>query len=80
MTPWRWWWLEEGDEPQGGWQGDCDTREDAIANAQRELPRGARFYVMEARSSEDMRYEGSECVPFLRTRGKELLTNGPVAQ
>lgn len=77
MTPWQWWWLEEGDDEHGGWQAGHDTREQAIAAAQRELDAGVRFYVLEARSSESIKYEEADCVPFLRTRGKELFTNGP---
>lgn len=81
MTPWQWWWLEKGDEPRGGWQGEHDTRDQAVAEATRKLPFGTKFDVMEARSSEDRRHEESECVPFLRTRGRETLTAGlrPVA-
>ncbi|MGE0178963.1 MAG: hypothetical protein AB7O91_03980 [Sphingomonas sp.] len=77
MTPWGWFWLEEG-EPNDCWAGEHDTRDHAIAEAQRELPAGAAFFVIEARSSEDMKYEGADCVPFLRTRNKERLVNGPV--
>lgn len=76
MTPWRWWWLEEGGDEHGGWCGDCATREDAIASARRELGHGASFFVMEARSSSAAEYEGSDCVPFLRTRNRELLVSG----
>jgi hypothetical protein len=32
---------------------------------------------MEARSSEAREYEGSECVPFLRTRNREMLAAKP---
>lgn len=73
MSPWQWWWLEEGDDEHGGWCGEHNTREQAVADAQQTLPPGARFYVMEARSSEALEYESAECVPFLRTRNKEKI-------
>lgn len=73
MTPWRWWWLAEGDDSHGDWRGDCDTREEAIRVAGRELRDGTAFDVMEARSSTAMIHEGAECVPFLRTRNRERL-------
>jgi len=76
MTPWFWWWLEEGDDEDGGWRGERSTREAVVAEAQRELTAGTPFYVMEARSSEAIKYEGADCVPFLRTRNKERLIAG----
>jgi hypothetical protein len=76
MSPWSWWWLEEGEEPHGGWQGDCASREEAIADATRSLEPGTAFDVIEARSSEDRRYEEAECVPFLRTRNRARLVVG----
>ncbi len=79
MTPWQWFWLEEGDDGNGGWCGEHDTREQAVFDAQETLGAGVRFYVIEARSSTAEEYEGADFVPFLRTRGKELLTNGPSA-
>ncbi len=77
MTPWLWFWLERGDGEDGGWQGERATREQVIREAQRELPVGASFRIVEARSSTAARYEGADCVPFLRTRNHETLTNGP---
>lgn len=77
MTPWKWWWLAEGDDGHGGWQGEHDTREQAIGEAQRQLPASINFSAMEARSSTSMEYEGADCVPFLRTRGKELIWRAP---
>jgi hypothetical protein len=79
MTPWQWWAGlcvdvdDEGIYPHG----EFPTRDAAIAAINREYPAGLPFYVIEARSSGDMRYEGAEIVPFLRTRGKEKLTTGP---
>lgn len=80
MTPWQWWWIEDGADEHGGWGGDCDTREDAIVKAQREVDAGEAFFVIEARSFEAMKYEGTDCVPFLRTRNKERFVNGPIAR
>lgn len=77
MTPWRWWWIEDGNDEDGGWMGDHLTRDKAIADAQRYLPAGTAFDVIEARSSDAMKYEGAECVPFLRTRNRERLVAGP---
>jgi hypothetical protein len=73
VTPWSWWWLEDGDEPHGGWRGDCDTRAKVIGDACRHLPAGTGFEIVEARSSEAREYEEAECVPFLRTRNRESL-------
>lgn len=76
MTPWQWWWLERGDDEHGGWQGEQDSRDAAIAAANRELPFGTAFEIIEARSSEALEHEESECVPFLRSRNRETLTAG----
>ena len=75
MTPWRWWAGHPGEHTYD-LAGDCATREDAIREAVRELSPGERFQIIEARSSEDVRHEGSDCVPFLRTRNHEVLTAG----
>lgn len=77
MTPWQWHWMEEGGCDYGDWGGEHDTRDQAVRDACRELPAGTRFHVIEARSSTAEKYEGADCVPFLRTRNKELLVNGP---
>lgn len=69
MTPWAWSWREEGDEAYG-----CEraTREDVIADAERELQPGQTYEIIEARMSEAARYEGSDWIPFLRTRNHEV--------
>jgi hypothetical protein len=74
MTPWRWW-IGEADivDSESQYDADCDTREAAIAWANREYPAGTPFYIIEARSSEDRRHEESDLVPFLRSRNKERL-------
>lgn len=77
MTPWQWWWIEDGDDEHGGWRGEHDTREQAIADARDVLPVGIKFWVIEARSSTSVEYEAADCVPFLRTRGKEMIWRQP---
>ena len=76
MTPWSWY---------AGYPGEtydivCDapSREKVIAMALRELKPGERFQIIEARASDALRHEGSDCVPFLRTRNHEILTAGEV--
>lgn len=74
MTPWKWWYVAEIDaNDNDGWWGEHDSRGEAVEAAQRTFAPGTRFYVIEARSSEAVKHEGSECVPFLRTRNKELV-------
>lgn len=77
MTPWRWW-AGELDEDVYDLVEDCATREEVIQAASRQLSPGDQFRIVEARASEDRRYEGSDFVPFLRTRNKEVITVGPV--
>lgn len=75
MTPWRWW---------AGYIGsytydlacDCASREEAIGHALGELKPGEEFEIIQARSSEAREHEGSDFVPFLRTRNSEVLTAG----
>lgn len=76
MTPWSWW---AGEPDADVYNLACEekTRAAAIAAASSQLRPGDRFQVVEARSSEARRYEGSECVPFLRTRNHEIVTVGP---
>lgn len=77
MTLWEWWWLEYDGQEQEGWQPGGEDRAETIAMAQREVPRGGQFLIIEARSSSAACYEGADWVPFLRTRNREMLTNGP---
>lgn len=81
MTPWQWWAAPyDHVEYEGVWSlGPFATREEAIVAGMRETPLGEDFYVIEARSSAAMKYEDAEIVPFLRSRNRELLTNGPSA-
>jgi hypothetical protein len=76
MTPWSWYAGHPG-EFTYDLAVDCASREDAIREALRELSAGETFQVIEARSSEASKHEGSDCVPFLRTRNHEVLTAGP---
>lgn len=76
MTPWRWWAGEIGADTYD-LAGDCASREDVIRQACRELKPGEQFQIIEARSSGAIKHEGSDCVPFLRTRNHEVLTAGP---
>lgn len=75
MTPWRWYAGIIG-EWTYDLACDCPSREAAIAEANRELKPGDQFQIIEARSSEAAKHEGSDCVPFLRTRNHEVLTVG----
>lgn len=68
MTPWAWHWKAEYDE---AYAGEHTTRDEAIAEAVRELQPGDSFEIVEARMSEDRRHEGADVIPFLRTRNRE---------
>lgn len=76
MTPWRWWAGEVGENT---YDLACDhaTRDGAIQEAARQLKPGEQFQIVEARSSESIKHEGSDCVPFLRVRNHEVLTVTP---
>lgn len=80
MTPWQWWAADEDDACCGEWNmGEFSSRAEAIAGANRELPPGTPFRIIEARSSESLQYEGADIVPFLRSRNQERLVTGPRA-
>ncbi|WP_404711535.1 hypothetical protein [Sphingomonas sp. MMS24-J13] len=80
MSPWRWWvGFDEDGEPETYNIGEVGSRVQAIALGQRETRAGDRFWIIEARSSEDMRHEGADSVPFLRKRNRESFVNGPTA-
>lgn len=76
MTPWTWWAGELDDDTYGLAEGS--TREAVILEASRQMKTGQQFRIVEARASEDRRHEGSDCVPFLRTRNHEIITVGPI--
>lgn len=76
MTPWSWWAGRPGEDLYD-LASDCPTREAAIREALRSVESGEQFRIVEARSSEAAKHEGSDFVPFLRTRNHEVLTAGP---
>lgn len=82
MTLWQWWagFYDEVQEDGSYSLGEFNTREEAIAAGLRDTVRGQRFHIIEARSSQSMKYEGADIVPFLRKRNAEVLVNGPQAQ
>jgi len=75
MTPWRWFAGHPG-EYNYDIACDCASREEVIREALRNLGPGDTFQIIEARSSDAIKHEGSDCVPFLRTRNHEILTAG----
>lgn len=77
MTGWEWWAGHPGEYSYDIAQ--ANTRAAVIAAAMREIAPGDTFEIIEARSSTDAKYEGSDCVPFLRTRNHEIITVGPRA-
>lgn len=78
MTPWSWWAGELDADNTYDLAAEEKTREAALQVASRQLKRGERFQIIEARSSTDAKYEGADFVPFLRTRNHEIITVGPV--
>lgn len=82
MTPWQWWAASVPGHDEGEWElGEFDSRDEAIAAANKEFGIGEPFYVIEARSSTAAKYGSGnfEIVPFVRTRNKERLIAGPRA-
>lgn len=77
MTPWSWW-AGELDADAYDLAAEEPTREAAIQVASRQCKPGEKFQIIEARSSTDIKYEGADLVPFLRTRNHEIITVGPV--
>lgn len=71
-TDWEWFAGVVGDESYA-LAGGCKTREEAIADGLREAALGDEIEIVEARSSTDMRYEGADVVPFVRTRNHEVI-------
>lgn len=74
MTPWAWYWKLADDESYGE---ECSSREAVIAAAHREVGPGETFEIIEARMSEAVEHEGSDFIPFLRSRNHEVLTAPP---
>lgn len=75
MTEWEWW---AGHPDEDSYDiAQAATRDAVIAAAMRELGQGDTFQIIEARSSTAAEHEGSDFVPFLRTRNHEIITVGP---
>lgn len=74
MTPWTWWAGEVDCETYA--LAEEPTREAVIRAASQGMAPGEQFWIIEARASTAMRHEGSDHVPFLRTRNKEVITVG----
>lgn len=76
MSPWSWW---AGEIDEIGYSlGEENTREEIIRVVSSWMKPGDQFRIVEARASSDKQYEGSDFVPFLRTRNHEVITVGPV--
>lgn len=78
MTPWTWFAGNLDDDVYD--LAESGTREKVIATALDAstgwLKPGDQFRIVEARSSTAKKYEGSDFVPFLRTRNEEIVTVG----
>lgn len=74
MTPWTWWAGEPDCATYDLAEGP--TREAVIKAASQGMAPGDQFWIIEARASTDKRHEGSDHVPFQRTRNKETITVG----
>lgn len=71
MTPWTWF---AGEIDEDVYElAEENTREKVIEAAMRHLSVGDQFRIIEARSSTAKKYEGSDFVPFLRTRNLEII-------
>ena len=75
MTPWSWY----AGFPNDTYDIAVDepSREAVIAAAIREVGPGETIQILDARASEAAKHEGSDCVPFLRTRNHKILTLSP---
>ena len=71
MTPWTWFAGELGEDVYE--LAEENTREKVIETAMRHLSVGDQFRIIEARSSTAKKYDGSDFVPFLRTRNAEII-------
>lgn len=71
MSPWFWYWKVADDESYGE---ECSSRDAVIASAHRELQPGEEFEIIEARMSDAKVHEGSDFIPFIRSRNHERLT------
>jgi hypothetical protein len=76
MSPWEWYAGSPGEYSYNIVCGE-PSREAVIRAALREISTGDTFQIIEARSSTSVKHEGSDCVPFLRTRNHEVLVADP---
>lgn len=74
MTPWTWFAGNLDDDVYD--LGEADSREKVIEVAAGQLSHGQQFRIVEARSSSAQKYEGSDFIPFLRTRNAEIVVAG----
>lgn len=78
MTPWTWFAGNLDDDVYD--LAEAETREKVIEAALDAstgwLKPGDQFRIVEARSSTAHKFEGSDFVPFLRTRNEEIITVG----
>lgn len=74
MTPWTWFAGKLDEDVYD--LAEQATPEKVIEEASRQLLHGQQFRIIEARSSSAQKYEGSDFIPFLRTRNKEIITLG----
>ncbi len=71
MTPWTWFAGEIDEDVYD--LAEEDSREKVIEAAMRHLSVGDQFRIIEARSSTAKKYDGSDFIPFLRTRNAEII-------
>lgn len=72
MTPWTWFAGNLDDDVYD--LAGADSRDKLIEVASRQLSFGQQFRIIEARSSSAQEYEGSDFIPFLRTRNQAVIT------
>jgi hypothetical protein len=80
MTKWQWWCGLIGDVDcgEGYMLGEFSSRVEAIIAGQKEYP-GQILCIIEAKSSEASEFDQADVVPFLRTRGAEVIQPDPIA-
>lgn len=71
-TDWSWWAGIVGDESYA-LAAECKTRDEAIREALRNAPDDCEIEIIEARQSTDMRHEGADIIPFVRTRNHQVI-------
>ena len=74
MSPWAWYWKYLDEDAYGE---ECASRDAVIAAAEKSASPGEAFEIVEARMSDARKHEGSDFIPFLRSRNHETLTARP---